>query len=130
MQPLTRLHCACAFTDGAKRHAELLDQIEQTPSTSAKIRKLKTSLAALRALHEAHVQEYGPNYARAMVELSKVHHLNPVEAAPLRTSVSGSRELQELREPPKKKTKKQETADKRKHKTRATSAAIRDKKKK
>jgi len=115
----TRLYCSCAFSEGAQRLQRLLDETEAgTANATAKLGKLKASLSALRALHEAHVTEYGPAYGRSLLELSKVHALNPVDAVPLQTAPLGAKELLAHREPPKKRTKKQETQDRKKRKTR------------
>jgi hypothetical protein len=126
---LTRLQCRCAFSDGAKRIEQLLLDLETRTadqSVARKVAKLKAAVSELRKLHADHVTQYGPAYARSLVELCKVHYTNPVEMAPLRTTAYGANELLKFRDPPKKRTKKQATIDKKKRKT----SAPKDKKKK
>lgn len=116
---LSRLHCACAFSEGAKRLEKLLDEATSAGGNATRVSKLKASLSALKKLHEAHVADYGPAYGRSLLELSKVHAFNPLDMAPLQVTTHGSKELLVYREPPKKRTKKQETQDRKKRKTRA-----------
>ena len=118
--PLSRLNCACAFSDGAQRLTQLLDEVTLTATTAAKVGKLKAAVSVLRKLHEAHLAEYGPAYGRSLLELSKVQAFNPLDAVPLQITAHGAKELQAYREPPKKRTKKQETQERKKRKTRAT----------
>jgi hypothetical protein len=111
---LSRLHCHCAFTEGARR----LEQLIEEAASSAKVAKLKAAVSELRKLHEAHVAEYGPAYGRSLLELSKQ------QATGLQATAYGAKEVLAHREPPKKRTKKQHTMEQKKRKTHATSAAL------
>jgi len=123
---LSRLQCACTFSEGAQRLTRLLEELGEVPSgpSAKKISKLKAAVSELRHLHEAHLNEYGPAYGRSLLELSKVQMLNPLDLPPLQTTAHGAKELLAYREPPKKRTKKQETQDRKKRKNRATTAAL------
>ena len=113
-QPLSRLHCNCAFTEGARRLEQLIGEAE----ASKKVSKLEAAVSELRKLYEAHVAEYGPAYGRSLLELSKQQGIG------LQATAHGAKEVLAYREPPKKRTKKQHTIEQKKRKTHATSAAL------
>ena len=124
LRELSRLQCACAFSEGAQRLEALLEEASLVGGGQKKLAKLKAAVSELRHLHEAHVAEYGPAYGRSLLELSKVQMLNPIEGQPFATTTYGAKELLAYRDPPKKRTKKQETQDRKKRKTQSTSAAL------
>lgn len=63
-----RLHCRCAFTDGAKRLEEALTKLEEKHSMTA----VKESLRELKLLHVEHVEKFAISNARSQLELSKL----------------------------------------------------------
>ena len=97
--------CTCILHESTHEIRRLLSRIDALANQSRLLeaqRELKRSLALVEESVRLHVAEYMPQYARNMVELSKVNALN---ALPVQTSVWKGGDERKIREPTKKKHK-------------------------
>lgn len=102
MNPLSRLQCACTFTESAQRLKKMLDNLEKTPPKKEK--DLRAAFDELCALHQEHVTNHNAQYAHSLVEF----HKPPVGGGLLlKTTAYTAGELKRARDPVKPTTKKE-----------------------
>lgn len=104
--PLSRLKCACAFTESAQRLSKVLDEVELTK----KEKDIREALRELRALHEEHVTVHNTQLAHSLIEF----HKPDVSGGPLlKTTAFSAGELKRARNPTKPSGKKEKRKKKR-----------------
>lgn len=116
---MLRSDCFCKFSDGAARLEVLLLSAEShLKKTSFKqfVGDTQKALAELKEMHKIHVTEYLAQYCRAMHTFAtKQAVLNPINGdPPLQTSAYRVGDITKARNPPKRVSKKQELANKKK----------------
>jgi hypothetical protein len=99
--------CECTLLESAAKIRELVARIEsavQKGNTNEAIREIKKTLAALEQSYQEHVVEFKKKYAWNLTEHAKYRALNLGD--PLQTSGHTNGDLKNIREPPKKKHKR------------------------
>jgi hypothetical protein len=100
--PLSRLECACTFTESAQRLSKILDELEKAPNKKEK--DLRLALDELCALHQEHVKTHNAQYAHSLMQ----HHKPPTGGGLLlKTTAYTAGELVRARNPVKPATKKE-----------------------
>lgn len=121
-ETLGRICCPCIFSDGAKTWEECAEKLEATLKTNDQRKALKTLSSALDILkeqHAEHVTGHMAQFRRGMIDAAKARAINVAPGeTPLQTSAWAVGAEKKLRNPPKKRTKKEELADKKARKTR------------
>lgn len=118
-QPFTRLNCHCIFTERAKNLDASLTLVEnavEKKHLKEAITEIRKEVQRLKEDYKIHIEEHNKDYMRSMLDLSKNRVLNPIEVdgTLLQTSAWKTGDVNRLRNPVKKRTKKEEAAIKKK----------------
>lgn len=127
----SRLHCRCLTTEYATKLEGLICHIEMLCDKDKygnAIKSCQQTLHMLKELHTKEVNEYNYQYARSMIELSKIHVINPMQGPILQTSPWSVGAVDRLRNPPKKKSKKEQLTTKKRAKMQQANTTIQSKK--
>jgi 16S rRNA C1402 (ribose-2'-O) methylase RsmI len=103
MNPLSRLKCACVFTESAQRLEKLLDEVESTK----KEKDIREALRELKALYEEHVTQHNTQFSHSLIEF------HPFVGPLLKTTAFSAGELKRARNPTKPSGKKEKRKKKR-----------------
>lgn len=114
---ISRLHCHCLMDEYAERLEVTQGRIEtfcDQEKYGSAIRQCQLQQRTLHELHDKEVKEFNYWRARAMIDMFKLYVLNG--HPPLQTSPWAMGALNKLRNPPKKKSKKEQMASKKRAK--------------
>lgn len=104
--PLSRLKCACVFTESAQRLEKILDEVESTK----KEKDIREALRELKALYEEHVTQHNTQFSHSLIEFYKPE----ASGGPLlKTTAFSAGELKRARNPTKPSGKKEKRKKKR-----------------
>lgn len=110
LQVLPKL-CECILLEATTKIREALARIDSFVLKGSAIeaqREIKKTLVALELNYQEHIVDYNKKYARNMTEYAKTRALNIGD--PLQTNGHTNGDIRRLREPPKKKHKKDKKA--------------------